>query len=73
MTRKETRRDNLFAFTRTAKPSRKDTVDRAELEKALAAKLEEALASKLEEGLASVEEAVERLAAKVDALTGKVA
>ena len=57
MTKREKRRDNLFAFTRTAKPSRKDTVDRAELEKALA----------------SVEEAVERLAAKIDALTGKVA
>ena len=55
MTRKEKRRDNLFSFTRTAKPSRKDTVDRAELE----------------EALASVLEAIERLAAKVDALTGK--
>jgi hypothetical protein len=55
MTKKEKRTDNLFTFRRNAKPSRKDTVDRAELEKSLA----------------SVLEAIERLAAKVDALTGK--
>jgi hypothetical protein len=55
MTERQKRRDNLFSFTRNAKPSRKDTVDRAELE----------------EALASVLEAIERLAAKVDALTGE--
>jgi len=54
MTKKKERRlDNLFTFSR--QPLRKDTLDRAELE----------------EALASVLEAIERLAAKVDALTGK--
>ena len=49
MTKKEKRRDNLFSFTRAAKPSRKDTVDPAELE----------------EALAPVLEAIERLAATI--------
>lgn len=58
-TMKEKRFDNLFSFAR-----RKDSgPDRAEREKAAA--------SELEEGLASVMEAIERLAAKVDALTGE--
>jgi hypothetical protein len=55
MTERQKRRDNLFSFARNAKPSRKDKADRAELE----------------EALASVLEAIERLAAKVDALIGK--
>jgi len=54
MTRQK-RRDNLFSFTRNAKPSRKDTVDQEELE----------------EALATVLRAIERLAAKMDALLGK--
>lgn len=52
MSKKEERRDNLFSFTRDAKPSPKDTVDLAELE----------------EALAPVLRAIERLAAKMDAL-----
>jgi hypothetical protein len=56
MTKREQRRDNLFTFNR--QPSPKDTVDRAELE----------------EALAPVLRAIERLAAtiaKMDALIGK--
>jgi hypothetical protein len=55
MTKKEKRRDNLFTFSRNAKPSRKDTVDPAELE----------------EALATVLRAIEQLAAKMDALIGR--
>jgi hypothetical protein len=55
MSKKEKRFDNLFTFSRNAKPSRKDTVDRAELE----------------EALATVLRAIERLAAKMDALIGR--
>jgi hypothetical protein len=58
MTKQEKRRANLFSFTRNSKPSRKDTVDRAELE----------------EALVPVLRAIERLAvtiAKMDALIGK--
>jgi hypothetical protein len=53
---KQLRTDNLFTFRHAdAKPSRKDTASQDEIEKALA----------------TVLRAIERLAAKLDALTGK--
>jgi hypothetical protein len=55
MTERQKRFDNLFSFTRNAKPSRKDAVNDGELE----------------EALATVLRAIERLAAKLDSLIGK--
>jgi hypothetical protein len=62
MAKKEKRHDNLFSFRRDAQASPKDTVDRAELDEALATVV------RAIEGLRA---GTERLAAKVDALIGK--